>query len=166
MLRPCSGALQGGICRAKARCYTSSRIRVPLEAAQVGAQFGGVLVTHFTVFFERLADYFFQLGWQLRLQLSSGNWLTAQDRIENCIRGLSAKCLPPCSHFVEHCAEREEVRTHVKSFPTRLFRRHITGCADEHSWHGFRFDTLRPVVAYGCGYLLRAFRDAEIEDFY
>ena len=57
---------------------------------------------------------------------SSGfNWLTAQDCIENYTRDPSAKCLPPCSHFVEYGSAAKQVRASVDQLTSRLLRRHV-----------------------------------------
>ena len=50
----------------------------------------------------------------------------------------AAEGMLPAEDFVEHYAERENVGTSIENFTVRLFRRHVSNCAENHAGLGER----------------------------
>src|SRR5437667_10661960 len=47
--------------------------------------------------------------------------------------GLAVKGRPPCKHFVQHTAERENITTMIDRFSTSLLRAHVCGRTEDGS---------------------------------
>src|SRR5208337_939165 len=91
----------------------SPRIRVTLQALQVGTQLGCRLVTQGTVFLQRLVDDVFQLQGQDVVVVVRRNRRLGKQRGEDNRRGGPAECLLTGRHLVKHRAEAEEVTARV-----------------------------------------------------
>ena len=51
---------------------------------------------------------------------------------------VAAECATAGDHFVEHGAEREDIRSRIRGFPLRLFGRHVGGGAEDRPFLGLR----------------------------
>src|SRR5208337_5488637 len=91
----------------------SPRIRVTLQALQVGTQLGCRLVTQGAVLLQRLIDDVVQLQGQDVVVLVRRNRRLGKQRGEDNRRGGPAECLLTGRHLVKHRAEAEEVTARV-----------------------------------------------------
>ena len=64
---------------------------------------------------------------------------SSRDRVAaretGCRHIFTIECLPPGQHFIQHAAEREDVRPAIHHPALCLFRRHVRCCADNDSAH-------------------------------
>ena len=104
----------------------AARGAVALQPLQFGAQVGRVLVAKVAVFFERAIDDFFELGRQVGIQANGCDRLSIQDGVEDDAGGISAKWQAARGHFIQHNAEREQVRARIEWRAAHLFRRHVS----------------------------------------
>ena len=70
------------------------------------------------------------VGREIRIQSHSGRRRRVEDLLED-----HARAFPPegqCAgrHFVQHCAEREQIRAGIEFFGTNLLRRHVGDGSD------------------------------------
>src|SRR5262245_14713396 len=101
------------------------RVTFALQAPEVRAKLGRGLVSKLAVLLERLVDDVVQLGGHVRVEFA-GPWrCLAQNCIEDQSRRPSSERLPTGGHFVEHYAEREQIRTAIDRLAARLFWRHV-----------------------------------------
>src|SRR5579864_60968 len=95
------GGWRRGLCGGRARGGRDvSAVGVALQALQIGAHVGGVLVAQVAVFFKRLVNYVFQLRGQVWVQADGRNRGTVENRLKNEGGCFSAKWQHPCTHLV------------------------------------------------------------------
>ena len=97
-----------------ARWSIAARIRVPLQALEVGANVRRVLVAQVAIFFEALVDDAFQFRRHVGIQAHWRHRSAVENRIENDRRAVPAKWPRARRHFVEHDAEREQIGARVQ----------------------------------------------------
>src|SRR5271169_4281752 len=61
----------------------SARVGVALQALEVGPHLGGNLVPQIAIFFERLIDDVFELGWEVRIQAHRGRRRAVENRLKD-----------------------------------------------------------------------------------
>src|SRR5581483_3490658 len=98
---------------------------ISVQAFKIGPDLGSSLIAKIAIFLQSLIDDSFQLGRQIGIEANWSGWSLVKDGIEDCCRGGSLERQASGSHFVEHNAERKQIRARVKVFAQRLFRAHI-----------------------------------------
>ena len=91
-----------------------ARIRVPLQALEVGANVRRVLVAQVAIFFEALVDDALQFRRHVGIQAHRRHGRAVENGIENDPRAFPAKWQRARRHFVEHHPEREQIRARVQ----------------------------------------------------
>src|SRR5580698_4570208 len=109
----CAGARSGCgvVCVGNANAAGTG---VSLEALQVGAHFGGVLVTKIAVVFESFVDDAFELGREIGIEARRRSGLTIEDGVEDVGGAFAAEGKLAGGHFVEDGAEREKIGAGVE----------------------------------------------------
>ena len=103
---------------------------IALEAGEIGAQFGGVLIAHAAIFFERFGDGFFEARRNIGIQAHGGDRRFFEDGVEDYGGGIAAEGNRAGGHFVEDRAKAEKIAAHVESFAAGLLGRHVSDGAD------------------------------------
>src|SRR5579883_1311019 len=111
-------------------------IGVALEALQVGADIGGVLVAQVAVFLERLGDDVLELGWEIGIEADGGHRSAIKDGLENEGRGVAAEGQRARGHLVECGAEGEQVGAAIKFLAPGLLGRHVGDGAESRTGAG------------------------------
>src|SRR5260370_14221289 len=117
MLRPYKGDLR--------RDSGAAGIGVALEALQVRAEVGGVVVATVAVCFERIVDDVFEAGRQVWIQTHRRQRRLVKNGIEHGRGGFSAKGKLSGGHLVKHDTEREEISTGIQILAEGLFGGHV-----------------------------------------
>ncbi len=81
------------------------RAGIALEAGEVGAHFGSVLVAQVAIFFEGLVDDAIQLRRRIGVHARYGSGRAVEDRFKNDAGTFSAEGQLAGGHFVENHAE-------------------------------------------------------------
>ena len=85
------GRGRNGACARRRMRRDPSSLRVPLEAFQIGPQFGRRLATDLAIFFQRFIDDFLKLERNCRIQAHRRNRRTIQNRIEDHSRSVATE---------------------------------------------------------------------------
>src|SRR5437667_1528310 len=101
------------------------RLRVPLQAFQVGAQFAGAMVAQLAIFFQSLADDFFQLERDFGIQADRSGRHPVEDGIEDRTPSFPTQRQGPGRHLVQHRSKRNHVCPRVQLLAPNLLRRHV-----------------------------------------
>ena len=103
----------------------ASAVGVALQALQVGANVGGVLVAQVAIFLQRLVDDVFQLRWKVGIQSDWRNRCTIENRLKDQRRSFSAEGQRASGHLVKHHAEGKQIGAGIKFLALGLLRRHV-----------------------------------------
>src|SRR5260370_18329936 len=117
MLRPYKGDLR--------RDSGAAGIGVALEALQVRAEVGRVLVAKVTVLFEGLVDDVFEAGRQIWIQPHRRKRRLGKNGIEHGCGGFPSKGKLSGGHLVKHDTETEEISTGSQILAEGLFGGHV-----------------------------------------
>ena len=107
------------------RGHRAPGICVSLQALQVGANIGRVLVTQVAIFFERFIDDVFKFRRQIRIQPDRGHGRAIQNRLKDECRSVSSKRHHACRHLVEHGSKGKEIGASVEILALGLLGRHV-----------------------------------------
>ena len=94
-----------------------SGVRVPLQALEVGFQFGAGLAADLAIFFQGFVDDFFQPWQELPDSSARGDRRPIQNRLEDHSRGIAPKRQRARAHLIKHCAEGKQIGAHRVLFP-------------------------------------------------
>src|SRR5258706_6196374 len=123
-------------CRRSGGRENCARLGIALQPAQVGAHFGGTLITEFAIFFEQLVKHLLETRGYIGVEPDGWRRRPVQDGVEDYSGGVSAKRNRAGCHFVEDRTEGEQVAARVEFLATGLLGRHICHRADGGSWAG------------------------------
>ena len=101
-----------------------------LEAFEVGAEIGSVLIAEVAVFFEGFVDDAFEFGRDFRVEANRCGRVSMENAVEYRGRSVALEREGSGGHFVENRSEREKIGPNVERFPERLLGRHVSDCAD------------------------------------
>src|SRR4029077_16637090 len=96
--------------RTRGNLKSARRVRIALQALQIGAEVRRRAIAQPAVFFQRLVDDLFELrrdGW---IETRGRRRRTVENGLEHYSRCISQKGLPARRHFVQNKSEREQVR--------------------------------------------------------
>jgi hypothetical protein len=99
-----------------------SRIGVPLQALELGANLQSVLVAEIPVFLQTLGDNALQLFWHFGLETKASNRTLVHDGVEDGSDRLTPERRNPCGHLIEHHPEREQIAPCIQRLSQYLFR--------------------------------------------
>ena len=123
---------------ARRRSRRSSGLRcasgaVALQTLQVGAHFGGALITQVAVFLQRLVDDLDQLERDQRIQIGRRSRIAIQN--PGVDHGGSAAVEGNLSrrHLIENGSKGEQIAARIQLFSARLLGRHVRDRADRSS---------------------------------
>ncbi len=111
-------------------------VEITLEALQIGAHLGSVLVAQVAIFFERLVDDVLKLERQVGIQADRHQGSAIQDGVEDHAGSVAAKGREPGSHFVEDDAEGEKIGAGIEVLAPHLLGRHVGDGAEGRSGTG------------------------------
>ena len=103
-----------------------------MQALQVRADIGGMLIAQVAVLLDSLLDDLFQLGRNFGTQLARRSGSAIQNGVTDLRRRLALECLLPRRHFIQYQAEGEQVRPRIQLLTPHLFRRHVGSCLHRH----------------------------------
>src|SRR6266850_1687877 len=86
-----------------------ARLGIALQPSQVGAYFGGTLITEFAIFFEQLVEDFFEVRGNIGVEPDRWRRRPVQNGVKDYSGGVSAKRNRARGHFVEDRAEGKQV---------------------------------------------------------
>src|SRR6267378_7849378 len=145
-------------------------IGVALEALQVRAQVGGMLIAKVGVFFQGLVDDVFETGRQVWIETHRRQRRFVKNRIEHGRRRFPAKGKLSGGHLVKHDAEREEIGARIQILAESLFGGHVGNGAKRGARTGEVLVTCldcgqRSVDMGQCAFVNGLLSEAEIKDF-
>ena len=127
------------------RRHRPSGVGVALQALQIGAHVGGMLVTQIAVLLQRLVNDAFHLRRQIGIQPDRRRGQLFQNRIEDQRRSVAAERQRAGRHLIQHRAKGKQIGARIQFFPFGLLGRHVS-----HRPHG-RAGTGQVVFAHGGG---------------